>query len=149
MRLPFIWRPAGGTKSVSVKAPVGHLDLAPTFCDVAGIERLKQMEGKPLPSSDEEALSREFVLTEWDSEHGPIDMHLKSIYHHDGWLCTSYEKSSLYDGTEGELYNLNTDPEQRENLWSKEKQVQQELLDTLRVSLPRARQPRLERKAPV
>ena len=76
-------------------------------------------------------------------------MHLKSIYRHDGWLCTSYEKSSLYDGTEGELYNLNTDPEQRENLWSQEKQVQQELLDMLRASLPRAREPRLERKAPV
>ena len=149
MRLPFIWRPAGGTKPTKVKAPVGHLDLAPTFCDVAGIERLEQMEGKPLPKSDGESLDREFVLTEWDSEHGPIDMHLKSIFRRDGWLCTSYEKSSLYDGTEGELYNLNTDPEQRENLWSKEKQVQQELLDTLRASLPRARQPRLMRKAPV
>ena len=34
----------------------------------------------------------------------------------------------------------------RENLWSKEKKVQQELLDTLRASLPKAREPRLERK---
>ena len=78
MRLPFIWRPAGGTKPVTVKAPVGHLDLAPTFCDVAGIERLKQMEGNPYPDRTRK-LGREFVLTEWDSEHGPIDMHLKSI----------------------------------------------------------------------
>ena len=132
-----------------MNAPVGHLDLAPTFCEIAGIETPDYMESRPLPASSEEAHDREIVLTEWDSEHGPVDMHLKSIYRRDGWLCTAYEKSALYEGTEGELYNLNADPEQRENLWRKETRVRDELVDQLYSALPAARDPRLERKAPV
>ena len=64
------------------------------------------------------AQKREYVLTTWDSEHGPVDMHQKSIYHHDGYLCTTYEKSALYDGSEGEFYNMREDPGQRVNLWA-------------------------------
>ena len=64
MRLPFIWRPAGGTESVSVGAPVGHLDLAPTFCEIAGIEIPDYMEGQTLPVSDNTVQGRDYVLTE-------------------------------------------------------------------------------------
>ena len=38
-----------------------------------------------------------------------------------GWvprcLCTAYGKGSLYEGTEGELYDRSEDPGQRHNLW--------------------------------
>ncbi len=149
MRLPFIWRPAELNKPATVSAPVGHLDLAATFCEVAGIGTPDYVEGKPLPKSDEEAEDREYVLTEWDSEHGPVDMHLKSIYRKDGWLCTAYEKSAVYEGSEGELYNLQADPEQRDNLWQKETAVRDELVAQLYDALPPAREPRFERKAPV
>lgn len=149
MRLPFIWKPAGFDQPATVNAPVGHLDLAPTFCEIAGIATPDYVEGRPLPTTEDQAGDREYVLTEWDSEHGPVDMHLKSIYRRDGWLCTAYEKSTVYEGREGELYNLNTDPEQRENLWSKETRVRDELVSQLYDALPSARHPRLERKAPV
>jgi hypothetical protein len=70
-------------------------------------------------------------------------MHLRSIYR-DGWLCTTYEPSTVgepngleeffaatgmfgggigptssvaYDGTEGELYDLADDPHQFVNRW--------------------------------
>ena len=76
-------------------------------------------------------------------------MHLKSIYREDGWLCTVYESSALYDGTEGELYNLNDDPGQIRNLWGKETLVQQQLSEQLYAELPSPRTPRLDRKAPV
>ena len=132
-----------------MESPVGHLDLAPTFCEIAGIKTPDYMEGCILPVSDEAAQKQDYVLTEWDSEHGPVDMHLKSIYRADGWLCTTYEKSALYQGTEGELYNLTTDPEQRENLWSKETRIQRELVEAIYDLLPPAREPRLERRAPV
>ncbi len=155
MRLPFIWRPGDlrQTSGTEINRPVGHLDLAPTFCHIAGLEVPTWMEGKMLPRSDSEAEAqqREFVLTEWDSVHGPVDMHLKSIYHHDGWLCTAYEKSTLYDGTEGELYNMKEDPEQRVNRWTDKSLagLRADLVATLYDALPPAREPKLERKAPV
>lgn len=155
MRLPFLWRPAPMTHSspAEVTAPVGHLDLAATFCQIAGINTPDWVEGKPLPATDAqaEAQSREFILTEWDSEHGPVDMHIKSIYHKDGWLCTCYEPSSLYDGSEGELYNLNDDPGQMVNLWDDAacRNRRKELSALLYDNLPKARTPSLERKAPV
>ena len=64
-------------------------------------------------------------------------MHLRTIYR-DGWVCTAYETSTdgqptgleaivgdgvlkpcgiHYDGTEGELYNVEDDPYQFQNLW--------------------------------
>ncbi len=155
MRLPLIWQPARtvGVSPAEVTAPVGHVDLASTFCEIAGVDVPDYCEGRKLPMSDEEAQvqEREIVLTEWDSEHGHIDMHLKTIYEKSGWLCTTYGKGHLYEGTEGELYNMNDDPDQLVNLWSdpgySAKRV--ELLALLADSLPPQRLPKLERKAPV
>jgi arylsulfatase A-like enzyme len=155
MRLPFIWRPAPNAKiqSGEVTAPVGHVDLAKTFCEIAGIEPPDYCEGKPLPKSDVEAneQQRDFILTEWDSEHGPINMHQKTIYHRDGWLCTVYEKGSLYEGTEGELYDMTNDPDQLVNLWDDPayQEMKIELGECLYASLPKAAEERLPRKAPV
>lgn len=155
MHLPFIWRPAASANVAAgeVGAPVGHLDLAATFCDIAGIPAPEWVEGKPLPLSDAQAdrQGRENVLTEWDSEHRNVNIHIKSIYNKDGWLATAYEKSSLYEGSEGELYNLREDPEQRVNLWRdpRHASIKKDLVATLYDELPGARSPRLERKAPV
>ena len=155
MRLPFIWKPAEAANipPAEVVSPVGHLDLASTFCKIAGISPPDYCEGKPLPMSENEAVqqAREIVLTEWDSEHGPIDMHLKSIYHRDGFLCTAYEKSHLYDGTEGELYDMNEDPDQLRNLWDDPGYAvhRTNLTDRLYASLPEETTEKLPRKAPV
>lgn len=155
MRLPFIWRPApsAGTVAAEVSLPVGHLDLAATFCTIAGIDTPTWVEGKPLPLSDDEAEAqgRENVLTVWDSEHGPVDIHLKSIYNKAGWLATVYEKGALYEGTEGELYDMNEDPGQCTNRWNDpgRRSVRDDLVEALYKELPRARSPRLDRKAPV
>lgn len=151
MRLPMIWAPAGSTSGAEVSAPVGHLDLAATFCEVAGIPVPDEVDGLPLPRDEAHANAqgRETMLTVWDSEHGPVDMHLKSIYRRDGWLCTTYEKSTLYAGTEGELYDMNEDPEQRTNLWDRATDTRAELLEQLEDELAPPREPRLPRGAPV
>lgn len=155
MRLPMIWRPApsAAVTPAEVSEPVGHVDLARTFCSIAGIAPPDYAEGDRLPLSDEEARAqnREVVFTEWDSEHGPVDMHLKSVYHRDGWLCTAYGKSHLYDGTEGELYNMNDDPDQLVNRWDDPacRNRRDELVARLTEELPPAMSPRLERRAPV
>ena len=125
MRLPLIWRPApsagGGLDAKArVSAPVGLLNLAPTFCAIAGVDVPEWMEGKPLPIDDADAKARGFerVITEWDSRQPDgTEMHLRTITR-DGWVCTTYQKGSVHDGAEGELYNINEDPKQFVNLWS-------------------------------
>jgi arylsulfatase A-like enzyme len=155
MRLPMIWQPAPNTETpaAAVSLPVGHLDLASTFCEIAGIDTPPWVQGQCLPRSDSEAQAqfREDVITEWDSEHGGTTLHLKSIYHKSGWLCTVYEKSSLYDGTQGELYDMNTDPSQCVNLWQDpaHRATRDDLIRNLYDKLPRPREPRLPRQAPV
>jgi len=154
LRVPLIWRPApsAGIPPAEVTRPVGHVDLAQTFCAIAGIAEPDYVEGRPLPRSDTEAdrQRRQRVLTQWDSEHGPVDLHLRTIYR-DDLLCTVYEKSSLYAGDEGELYDLGSDPDQRHNLWDDgaRTELRKALTADLYDHLPAPRSPRLDRGAPV
>ncbi len=91
MRLPLIWRPApsAGVAPATVTAPVGLVDLAPTFCQIADLPPSQWMEGQALPTDDHDAESRGFerVLTEWDSELLGVAVHLRTITR-DGWVCT-------------------------------------------------------------
>ena len=152
MRVPLMWRPApsAGLAPATVAAPVGHVDLAPTFCRIAGLAVPDWMQGKPLPASEAEAAAqrRERVLTEWESEHRGVTLHLKSLYR-DHYLCTVYEPGSLYDGSEGELYDLANDPHQWRNLWSEPAARAQRdaLVADLRDHLPPKRPDRLAREA--
>ena len=125
-----------------VADPVGQLDLAPKFCRIAGVEVPEWIEGKALPTRDGLG-SHERVICGWDSQFPAFGMHFRSIYR-DGWLCTAYEPSTggqpnglernelaraffgddlpspiaiQYDGTEGELYDMESDPHQWVNLW--------------------------------
>jgi arylsulfatase A-like enzyme len=124
MRLPLIWRPApnagGGADAVArVSQPVGLINLAPTFCAIAGVDVPEWMEGAPLPIDDADARARGFerVLTEWDSRQPDgTAMHLRSITR-DGMVCTMYRPGTVHDGTEGELYDLANDPLMHVNLW--------------------------------
>jgi len=166
MRLPFIWRPASsaGIAPAEVSDPVGHLDLAATFCDIAGAPVADWIEGKPLPTADGLG-THERVLCEWDSQFPSYGMHLRTIYR-DGWLCTAYEPSTggqpnglekdpfaqsllgdgllqpiaiQYDGTEGELYDVTEDPHQWRNLWDDpaHRSLRDDLVADLYDSLPR------------
>jgi arylsulfatase A-like enzyme len=120
MRLPLVWRPARSTGSMPsvVSQPVGLVDLAPTFCRIAGVGVPEWMEGRPLPVDDVDAAARGFerVLTEWDSELFGVGVHLRTITR-DGFVCTTYQPGYSHDGSEGELYDLTDDPLQRVNRW--------------------------------
>ncbi|MGH7813657.1 MAG: sulfatase family protein [Candidatus Binataceae bacterium] len=172
MRIPLIWRPAPSAKVAPavVEEPVGQLDFAPTFCEIAGIPPADWMQGKPLPVAP--GSGRERVLTEWDSQFAQIGMHLRSI-HRDGYTLTVYEKSTRdvgydlakigglipgsqkvldirYDGTEGELYNLKEDPLQWRNLWNDPgcAKLKSDLIADLYDNLPPPRKPQLTVDAP-
>lgn len=169
LRVPLIWRPAAGATVAPavVGAPVGLVDLAPTFCAIAGVAPPAWMEGQPLPV--EAQTSRPPVLTTFDSQFAAVGMHLRTIF--DGrYLCTAYERSDQrggafplywavwgrgsalprYDGSEGELYDCANDPEQRENLWSDptRRVLRDDLVADLRARLPPPRSPPLPFRAP-
>lgn len=120
MRLPLVWRPArsAGAAPATITRPVGLVDLAPTFCQIAGLEAPSWMEGTALPSDDADADARGFerVLTEWDSALFGVNVHARTITR-DGWVCTTYLSGTSHDGTEGELYSLADDPLQHVNRW--------------------------------
>ena len=174
MRLPMIWRPAPSANMTpaEIDAPVGQVDLAPTFCRIAGIEPAPWMQGQEFPVSRNE--TRERMICEWDSQFPGYGMHMRSIYR-DGFLLTRYEPSTIgapngmekmheafkdtplsaifeahssvaYDGTEGELYHVGNDPHQWENLWDNPayKGIKSDLIADLYDNLPEAHEPMLE-----
>ena len=158
MRLPLVWRPApssrldGAAAPAVVTRPVGLVDLAPTFCTIAGIEPPEWMQGKPLPVDDGDAETRGFdkVLTEWDSELFGIDVHLRTMMR-DRWVVTAYLPGTSHDGTEGELYDLIDDPLQQINRWDDPdmRPLRDDLVADLWDSQPEARAERLVLEAPV
>jgi arylsulfatase A-like enzyme len=162
MRLPFVWRPApsAGVASAEIEDPVGQIDLAPTFCAIAGVAPAEWMQGHALPTTAD-AGTHERALCEWDSQFPGIGMHLRSIVR-DGWLCTAYEESTdgrpngleqawgeqvlrpcgiHYDGSEGELYRLDEDPHQLRNLWDDagSQSIKRDLIADLYDALPAER----------
>jgi arylsulfatase A-like enzyme len=154
MRLPLIWRPArsAAVSPAVVTRPVGLVDLAPTFCTIAGLDAEPWMEGRSLPVDDADADARghERALTTWDSELLGVAVHLRTITR-DGLVCTTYEPGTVHDGTEGELYDLADDPLQQVNRWDDPAlaATRDDLIADLRSSLPPARTPRLPLEAPV
>ena len=151
MRLPLIWRPApsAAVAPAVISAPVGLVDLAPTLCDVAGIDTPAWMQGRSLPMTAD-APAPERVLTEWDSELFGVEVHLRTITR-DGWVCTAYRPGTVHDGTEGELYDLADDPLQRENRWDdpSQRSRRDDLVTDLWDAQPVPHDPRLQLQAPV
>ena len=148
MRVPLIWRPAPNAEvtPARVAQPVGHLDLAPTFCAIAGIAADPRMQGAPLPTAEDG--SRQRVLTEWDGNFEGREVRQRSIYR-DGYLCTVCEPTNTHDGTEGELYDLKEDPRQFVNRWSDPAYaaLKRDLIADLYDNLPAARAEPLEQVA--
>ncbi|HEY4942430.1 MAG TPA: sulfatase-like hydrolase/transferase [Rhizomicrobium sp.] len=147
MRLPLIWRPAPNVHvaPATIAAPVGQVDFAPTFCDIAGIARAEWMEGSALPRDAAGAAKREAVFTEWDSNFGEVSISLRTL-HRGGWTITAYNKTALYDGSEGELYDLKNDPRQWRNLWNEPSAaaLKRDLLDDLIARTPKGETRRRE-----
>jgi hypothetical protein len=90
------------------------------------------------------------VLTEWDSELFGVDVHLRTITR-DNWVCTTYRPGTVHDGTEGELYDLSDDPQQRNNRWDdpSARTMRSDLLSDLRDHEPPLCPRRVELQAPV
>jgi len=153
MRMPFIWRPApvAGIEPAAIEAPVGHVDLAPTICQAAGLAVPDWMQGAPLPTSVADGKGHERTITEWQDGFAGNDITMRTIYR-DGLICTVYEKTNYYDGGNiGELYDLTNDPQQWHNLWDDPARLslKSDLIADLHDNLPPGRDTPLEKVAQV
>jgi arylsulfatase A-like enzyme len=148
MRLPMIWRPAPSAKipSAIINQPVGHVDIARTIADVAGVKADPRMQGAPLPTSSSN--DRERVITEWDGGYAGESVTLRTLCR-DNYVLTVCEPGSVHDGSEGELYDLENDPRQFHNLWDDTSRgsLKRDLITDLYDNLPEVRDPPLDQVA--
>lgn len=151
MRLPMIWRPApvAGVTPAAIESPVGHLDLAPTICRIAGLPVPEWMDGTPLPATEPEA-GRDWNLTEWLDAHEGVEVRIRTISH-GSRVMSVYEQTNWFSGEEGELYDLREDPLQWRNLWDDPAHAatRRELADLLHERTPAGRPDLLPKVAPV
>jgi arylsulfatase A-like enzyme len=168
MRIPLVWRPApsAAVAPAVITQPVSQVDFAPTFCEIAGVPVPSWMEGTALPTDS--GGPRRRALVEWDSQLD-TGYRLRTIVA-DGWLCTRYEPTDryygfprsrryaefgiaeedvpdliVYDGSEGELYDLAADPQQWSNLWDVPEYagIRDRLVAEIDSGFPPERDPRL------
>ena len=112
IRLPFLVRMPGevpaGERSAALQSLV---DLAPTFLEVAGIDVPGVMQGVsqwPVWTGEAER-ARDWVIVE--NRHQPTLVHLRT------YVEERY-KLTVYRGRDdGELFDLQEDPEERQNRW--------------------------------
>ncbi len=151
MHVPLIWHPAPSRdiSPLAISNPVGHVDIAPTICSSIGLNIPNWMQGVSLPTTVD-ASRHERTITEWYDTWEGNTVKLQTLYR-DGWVLTRYGKTNIYDGTEGELYNLADDPQQWVNLWSdlNYRSIKLDLLSDLVEHLPTGRRDILEKVAPV
>ncbi len=150
-QVPLIWRPAPSSPiaPAEIMDPVGHVDIAPTILSRAGLEIPQWVQGRALPTQPGEA-NRDRAFTEWHDSYDSNDITMKSMVTRDV-LITKYEATNRYDGSEGELYDLNEDPHQWYNLWDDPNYtpLRSGLLDEMQAHWPAERSEALKKIAPV
>ncbi len=128
-RVPLIIRPIGGVKSIRVQTPVAIFGLAPTLLEMAEIKPPKEMEASSLlpiaygkDEGDyvfmESGYQLDFTLSVWAGKWKLI--HIPNEI-----------DRLLMNGCEYELYNLEEDPHELNNLYAIEPKVAAKLQQVL------------------
>jgi len=112
LRIPWLVRYPSGVPGGRVSSALqSQVDLAPTFLNAAGIAVPGAMQGvdqMPVWRGDD-ALARDHVIVEDRME--VTAMHLRS------WVSDRYKLTVYREGDDGELFDLERDPQERHNLW--------------------------------
>ena len=114
VKVPFIVRYPGripaGVRSEALQSLV---DLAPTFLRMAGIDVPRSMTGVDQSEvwSGRKKQTRDHVIME--NRHEPTTIHVKT------YVDPRYKITVYYNREYGELFDLQEDPQERNNLWNK------------------------------
>lgn len=117
VRVPLIMRyPKHFAKNKRIDGLVELIDIAPTLLEAAGVESYPGFQGRSLwdvcSGKESGDFFREYVYCEYDN----------AWTHHRSYgtmLRTAREKIVAYHGTDdGELYDLQSDPDEFHNLWN-------------------------------
>jgi arylsulfatase A-like enzyme len=118
IRVPFIWHdPAKHQTSQRTPALASTLDIPASILDRAGLEPFAGLQGHSLlPTIDNPAQSsRDAVLIQYDHQRPDPGLGLPPRVH---TLVEAGWRLSVFDGVGwGELYDLDRDPGEFENLW--------------------------------
>jgi arylsulfatase len=128
-RVPYLVRMPGQKRSNTIPQPISHIDFLPTVMELLGQGIPAQCTGKSrVPLLRGEAMRPESVFIEWSPNRSKVvrgtslaprraikracDESTRAIVTADGWkLC-------LRDKDMNELYSLNTDPIEAENVYN-------------------------------
>ncbi len=108
-RVPFVARMPGAPGGLSLPGLGSQIDLAPTFCDVAGIAVPPHMQGRPMTGWLNGGAGRSSALCEFQGRY--FDFCSRTLVTQD-WKLTRYA-----GGPCSELYDLANDPGERFNLY--------------------------------
>ncbi len=112
-RIPMIWRVPGVTPSNAVSsALVESVDFAATLPALCGIDPMERVDGKDL----RELLSAPETAAPAHSCAVTENVYAKSV-RWDQWRMVYYPDEMFGGNVYGELYDVESDPEERENLY--------------------------------
>jgi arylsulfatase A-like enzyme len=132
VHVPLIFRGASAPSGVRVKTVVGHVDLAPTLCELAGVEPAPGFAGRSLAGlmRGERGDDRPIVF-EGNFWGRPLR----------GWLQGGYKLILTADG-EAELFNMVDDPFEKTDLRHKYPDRVRQMAYDLRLAYKKMLMPR-------
>lgn len=129
LRVPCLVQGPAIPAGIVLNDPVGTIDILATATDVCGIDTV-QNHGQSWRALWEGNDSRDFALSEYevDSVRSAVDMDLMTVRSH------RYRMSVDLRTNTGELYDMQEDPDEMENLFdvSSRSAIRAELLDMIR-----------------
>ena len=132
--VPFIWAEPGNRAGRRTNILAGTLDIAPTILDRANVEPYNGIQGVSLVSVLEDTnstIARDSMVIEDDQQRAvfglPSGSRLRTL------ITQRWRMTIAQDDSYGELYDLQSDPHEMENLFedSTHRSVRAELMEKL------------------